>query len=378
MLDYLIVGAGVVGLAIARRLARAGREVVIVDAGPAIGNETSSRNSEVIHAGIYYPAGSLKAALCVSGRQALYRYCASRGVPHRRCGKLLVAVDDAQRSVLQALGDKALANGVDDLQILSQAAAVALEPNLRCVAALFSPSTGIIDSHQLMLSYLGDAENAGATLALQTPVIRGTRLTDHWQVGLGGKDPDDLRARCVINAAGLKASQVARALGLAPDRVPATHLAKGNYFSYQGGPPPFSHLVYPMPEPGGLGVHVTLDQAGRVRFGPDVEWIDKIDYEVDPARARHFYPAIRRYFPGLKDGALSPGYSGIRPKLSRDPRVDSDFMIATEADHGAPGLVNLFGIESPGLTASLALAERVAANLGVLPSPEDKALFEPH
>ncbi|MBK8158032.1 MAG: NAD(P)/FAD-dependent oxidoreductase [Rhodospirillaceae bacterium] len=377
MLDFLVIGAGVIGLAIARRLARAGREIVIVDGGSAIGGETSSRNSEVIHAGIYYPAGSLKAALCVSGRLALYRYCASHGVPHRRCGKLLVAVDETQRAALQILADKAVANGVDDLQALSQSAAIALEPNLRCVAALFSPSTGIVDSHQLMLSFLGDAENAGASLALQTPVIRGVRHADHWQVGLGGAEPDDIRARCVINAAGLQASQVARALGLAPDRVPATHLAKGNYFTYQGGPPPFSHLVYPMPEPGGLGVHVTLDQAGRVRFGPDVEWIDKINYGMDPARAERFYPAVRRYFPGLKDGSLTPGYCGIRPKLSRDPRIDSDFMIATEADHGAPGLVSLFGIESPGLTASLALAERVAANLGVLPSPEDKALFEP-
>nr|WP_298689305.1 NAD(P)/FAD-dependent oxidoreductase [uncultured Dongia sp.] len=375
MIDFLVIGAGVVGLAIARRLARAGREIVIVDSGPAIGSETSSRNSEVIHAGIYYPTGSLKAATCVSGSQALYRYCAARGVPHRRCGKLLVAVDDSQLEALQALADKALANGVDDLQALSPAAAVALEPNLRCAGALFSPSTGIIDSHQLMLSYLGDAENAGATLALRTSVVRGRRQADQWQIGLSGDAEDDLVARHVVNAAGLEASHVARSLGLAPDRVPTTHYAKGNYFTLAGGKAPFSNLVYPMPEPGGLGVHVTLDLAGRVRFGPDVEWVDKVDYAVDPTRADSFYPAIRRYYPDLADGALTPAYSGIRPKLSRDPRVESDFLIATEADHGAAGLVNLYGIESPGLTASLALAERVASSLGVPPCAEDAALF---
>lgn len=375
MLDFLVIGAGVIGLAVARRLARAGRDVVIVDAGPTIGSETSSRNSEVIHAGIYYPPGSLKAALCVSGRQALYRYCTARGVPHKRCGKLLVAVDPSQQPALDALAAKALANGVDDLQILSQAAALSLEPNLRCTAALLSPSTGIVDGHQLMLSYLGDAENAGAVLALRTPVIRGARMGDHWEISLGGDEPDDLKTRGVINAAGLKASHVARALGLAPDRVPTTHYAKGSYFTLVGGKPPFSHLVYPMPEPGGLGVHVTLDLGGRVRFGPDVEWIDKIDYDIDPARADLFYPVIRRYYPDLPDGALAPAYTGIRPKLSRDPRVESDFMIATEGDHGAPGLISLFGIESPGLTASLALAERVASSLGVPACAEDAALF---
>jgi L-2-hydroxyglutarate oxidase LhgO len=375
MLDFLVIGAGVVGLAIARRLARGGREVVIVDSGSTIGSETSSRNSEVIHAGIYYPTGSLKAQLCVSGRQALYRYCAARGVPHRQSGKLLVATDDNQRPALHALADKALANGVEDLQILSVAAAKAMEPELQCAAALFSPSTGIVDSHQLMLSYLGDAENAGAALSLRTPVIRGMRKSDHWQIGLGGDEPDDIKARHVINAAGLQASQMARALGLAPDRVPSTHFAKGNYFTLQGGKPPFSRLVYPMPEPGGLGVHVTLDLGGQVRFGPDVEWIDKIDYSLDPDRAAKFYPAIRRYYPALADSSLVPAYCGIRPKLSRDPRVDSDFLIASEADHGAAGLVCLYGIESPGLTASLALAERVAAGLGVPPNTEDAELF---
>lgn len=376
MIDYLIIGGGVIGLAIARRLARSGREVIIVESGSTIGCETSSRNSEVLHAGIYYPRGSLKATLCVSGRKALYRYCAMRGVPHRQCGKLLVATDDGQRQALQSLGGKALANGVDDLQVLSQAAALAMEPNLDCTAALFSPSTGIVDSHQLMLSYLGDAENAGAILSVHTPVMRGTRLTDHWRIGLGGEEPADLNTRCVVNAAGLKASHVARALGLPPDRVPVTHYAKGNYFTLTGGKPPFTHLVYPMPEPGGLGVHVTLDLGGRVRFGPDVQWIDKIDYAIDPERADRFYPAIRRYYPGLADGALAPGYTGIRPKLSRDPGIDSDFLISTEVDHGAPGLVSLYGIESPGLTASLALAERVATGFGVPACAEDAALLQ--
>ncbi len=375
MLDFLVIGAGIVGLAIARRLARAGREIVIIDRADAIGTETSSRNSEVIHAGIYYPAGSLKARLCVSGRTALYRYCVARGVLHSRCGKLLVATDDAQRAGLRALADKALANGVDDLQVVSVAAAKAMEPQLHCVAALHSPSTGIVDSRQLMLAYLGDAENAGASLALLTPLLRGRRQKNHWQVSLGGDNPDDLAVRHVINAAGLYASDVSRALGLAPDRVPATHYAKGNYFVLQGGKPPFGRLVYPVPEPGGLGVHVTVDLGGRVRFGPDVEWIDGIDYSLDPARAAKFYPAIRRYYPGLADGALVPAYTGIRPKLSRDARIDSDFLIQGAGDHGAEGLVALYGIESPGLTSSLALAERVATMLGIPPCAEDAELF---
>jgi L-2-hydroxyglutarate oxidase LhgO len=375
MLDFLVIGAGVIGLAIARRLARAGREVVVIDAAATIGSETSSRNSEVIHAGIYYPTGSLKAQLCVSGRKALYRYCTQRGVPHRQCGKLIVATDNDQRPALQALSEKALANGVEDLQVLSVGAARSMEPALNCVAALFSPSTGIVDSQQLMLSYLGDAENAGATLSLRTPIIRGSRRSDHWLIGLGGDHPDDIPVRTVINAAGLEASRVSRSLGLPPDRVPTTHYAKGNYFTLQGGKPPFSRLIYPMPEQGGLGVHVTLDLGGRIRFGPDVEWIDAIDYTVDATRAERFYPAIRRYYPELVDGALVPAYSGIRPKLSRDPRVDSDFLIETEADHGAQDLVCLYGIESPGLTASLALAERIASGLGVLPTREDAEFF---
>ncbi|WP_374381887.1 NAD(P)/FAD-dependent oxidoreductase [Dongia sp.] len=375
MLDFLVIGAGLVGLAIARRLARSGREVVIIDSGPAIGTETSSRNSEVIHAGIYYPTGSLKAQLCVTGRKALYRYCAARGVPHRQCGKLLVATDEAQRPALQALANKALANGVDDLQILSVGAARAMEPELQCVAALHSPSTGIVDSHQLMLAYLGDAENAGASLALRTPLERGRWRGDHWQIGVGGDNPDDLAARHVINAAGLYASDVSRALGLSPDRVPATHYAKGNYFVLQGGKPPFSRLVYPVPEPGGLGVHVTVDLAGRVRFGPDVEWLDRIDYAQDPARAAKFYPAIRRYYPALADDALVPAYTGIRPKLSRDARVDSDFLIQGPGEHGAEGLVALYGIESPGLTSSLAIAERVGSLLGIEATTEDAELF---
>lgn len=375
IVDFLIIGAGVIGLAIARRLARSGQSVVIIDSGDIIGGETSSRNSEVIHAGIYYPTGSLKAKLCVSGRQALYRYCRQQNVPHKQCGKLLVATNDEQHASLKQLFEKALANGIEDLQILSVSAAQSMEPNLSCVAALLSPSTGIIDSYQLMQTYLNDAEKAGAILSLKTPVVRGLHKSDYWLVDLGGHEPSDIRAKTVINAAGLQASQVARLLGLAPDHVPTTHFAKGNYFTLKNGASLFSHLIYPIPEPGSLGIHVTLDLAGTIRFGPDLEWVEKIDYSVDTKRAEHFYPAIRKYYPALSDGTLTPAYSGIRPKLSRDPRVDSDFLIETETDHGAPGLICLYGIESPGLTASLAIAERIASGLGIMPTPEDAALF---
>lgn len=375
MMDCVVIGAGVIGLAIARRLARAGREVVIVEAGAAIGSETSARNSEVIHAGIYYPAGSLKARLCVAGRAALYRYCERRGVPKRRCGKLIVAADEPQLPGLDTLLAKARANGVDDLRLLTRNEALSLEPALSCAGALLSPSTGIVDSHQLMLSYLGEAEAAGAVLALHAPVLGGRRRDDHWRIRIGGPDPDELATRMVVNAAGLGASAVAASLGLAPAAVPATYLAKGNYFTLTGGRPPFSRLIYPLPEPGGLGVHVTLDLGGRVRFGPDVEWVDHLSYDVDPARGDRFYAAIRRYYPALRDGALAPGYSGIRPKLARQGEADADFRIDGPAAHGAPGLVNLFGIESPGLTASLAIAEMAAKALAVDPDPTDADLW---
>jgi L-2-hydroxyglutarate oxidase LhgO len=361
--DCTVVGAGIVGLAIARALALRGRDVLIVEQHGAIGSETSARSSEVIHAGIYYPSGSLKARLCVEGRQRLYDYLAERALPHRRCGKLLVASGADQRAALARLQVQALANGVSDLEPLDGAGARALEPALRCDAALLSPSTGIVDTHALMLSLLGDAENAGATLALRSRVRSG-RVRDHGiellvQTG-EGTEPLHLASRSVVNAAGLHAQALARALaGLAPARVPARFLAKGSYFTLRGRSP-FGRLVYPMPDAAGLGVHLTLDLAGQARFGPDVEWVETLDYRVDPARAPQFAAAIRSYWPALDDAELQPGYAGIRPKCVGPGAAAADFVIDGPSGHGVAGLVNLFGIESPGITASLAIGEHVA------------------
>ncbi|HJS32343.1 MAG TPA: NAD(P)/FAD-dependent oxidoreductase [Alphaproteobacteria bacterium] len=361
--DCVVIGAGVVGLAVARALALAGREVVVVEAGPAIGTEISSRNSEVIHAGIYYPAGSLKAVLCVAGKQMLYRYCGERGLAHRRCGKLIVATAEAQIPSLEKLRQQGRANGVDDLTMLTASEARALEPNLRCAAALYSPSTGIIDSHALMLSFQGDAEAHGAVVAFNSPVLRGRVSDGGVELEIGGADPLRLLAHAAVNAAGLAAPPLARRIhGLSADCVPQDYLAKGSYFALDGRAP-FSRLIYPMPEPGGLGVHITLDLAGQARFGPDVEWIDQIDYDVDPSRADRFYAEIRKYWPDLPDGALHPAYSGIRPKIAGPGAPAADFVIQGPETHRVPGLVNLFGIESPGLTASPAIAARVAAIL---------------
>jgi len=354
------VGAGVVGLAVARALALAGREVVILEAEDAIGTHTSSRNSEVIHAGIYYPKGSLKARSCVAGKELLYSYCSTHGVPHRRCGKLIVATDESQVKELEGIKAKAHANGVTDVDFIPVDQARAWEPELRCVAALHSPSTGIIDSHALMLAYLGDAESHGAALALKSAILGGEIVSD----GIVVHSSDmTLKARLLINSAGLRAPTVAKSLeGYRAELAPREFYAKGNYYSL-ARKSPFSRLVYPVPEPGGLGVHVTLDLAGQARFGPDVEWVDKIAYEVDPKRAERFYAAIRRYWPGLPDGALLPGYAGIRPKTAGPGEPAPDFEIQGPSRHGVPGLVHLFGIESPGLTASLALAERVLREL---------------
>jgi len=361
--ESVVIGAGVIGLAVARALAMAGREVVILEAEEAIGTHTSSRNSEVIHAGIYYPQGSRKARSCVTGRKRLYAYCEEHGVPYRRCGKLIVATDQGQVPQLREILEKSHANGVSDVVEIPAAEAMRMEPVLRCVAALHSPSTGVIDSHALMLAYLGDAEAAGAMLALKSP-LHGCRFSSgKFVLQVGGKDPVEIKAKALVNSAGLRAPSVARLIeGFPPDRIPPELYAKGNYYSLAGRPP-FSRLIYPVPEPGGLGVHLTLDLAGQARFGPDVEWVERIGYDVDPRRAEGFYAAIRRYWPALPDGALSPGYAGIRPKISGPREPAADFVLQGAEDHGMPGLVNLFGIESPGLTASLTLADDVGALL---------------
>jgi len=360
-LDAVVIGAGVVGLAVARALAMAGREVVILEAEEAIGTHTSSRNSEVIHAGIYYPKNSLKARSCVAGKELLYEYCVAHGVPHRRCGKLIVASSESQVSNLHEIQNKAHANGVTDVVWMSRSQALALEPELACVAALYSPSTGIIDSHALMLAYLGDAEDHGAMLALKSELARGEAVSDGFILHVSGTEP--IKTRLLVNSAGLRAPSVARLIeGYKQEKAPPEYYAKGNYYSLNKKSP-FSRLVYPVPEPGGLGVHVTLDLAGQARFGPDVEWVERIAYDVDPKRAERFYAAIRRYWPGLPDGALLPGYAGIRPKTTGPGAPPSDFEVQGPRAHGVPGLVNLFGIESPGLTSSLALAALVLEEL---------------
>ena len=364
-IEAVVIGAGVVGLACARALARRGIETVILERHEAFGTETSARNSEVIHAGLYYASGSRKAALCVAGRNALYAFCTSHQVSHRRCGKLIVASDEAQMPKLLALQQQGMANGVTDLRLIDGDEARTLEPNLACSAALLSPSTGIIDSHGLMLALLGDAERNGAMLALQSP-LRAARVADDGivlTIGSGNDtDSTQLRTRLVINAAGLSATQVARCIeGFPQQHCPTPHYAKGNYYALAGRAP-FSRLIYPLPEPGGLGVHLTLDLGGQARFGPDVEWLPETwaeapDYDVDPCRSEGFYAEVRRYWPQLQDGALSPAYSGVRPKISGPDDPAADFLIQGPQEHGVPGLVNLFGIESPGLTACLAIAD---------------------
>ena len=380
--DCIVIGAGVVGLACARAIAQAGRDVVIVEREPAFGTGISARNSEVVHAGLYYPTGSRKARWCVRGAQLLYDYCARRGVAHRRCGKLLVATRDADIAALEALHLQGIANGVDGLARLTRAEAQALEPELECVAALSSPASGIVDSRGLMTALLGDAERAGAVLAVASAVVGARREGDVWRVRVGavagpGRTSSasaaadyELEAHWLVNAAGLDAQSVAASIdGLPATAIPARHLAKGHYFSLTGRAP-FSRLIYPMPTDGGLGVHLTLDLGGQARFGPDVQWIDDaeaagqpghaLDYSVDAHRAEAFAAEVRRYWPGLGDGALAPAGSGIRPKLSRPGGAAADFRVDGPADHGCPGTVQLFGIESPGLTASMAIAEFVS------------------
>lgn len=363
--DCIVVGAGVVGLAVARELALAGREVIILEAENVIGSGVSARNSGVIHAGLYYPSGLTKARTCVEGKRRLYDFAARCSLAHKRCGKLVVATSTAQIPKLEALKRQGEANGVDDLILLTAREARDYEPDVTCIAALFSPSTGIIDVHDYLLALRGEAEAHGAMIAFETPAVSGAVEADGIRIDTGGAAPMTLKAKAVVIAGGLGGQELARAIaGMPQDRVPPLHLAKGNYYALAGRTP-FRHLVYPMPEAGGLGVHVTLDMAGQARFGPDVEWIDAIDYQVDPRRADAFYAAIRTYWPALPDGALVPDYAGIRPKIERPGGSTTDFMIQTERDHGVSGLVNLFGIESPGLTASLALAAEVAGVLNL-------------
>lgn len=360
--DCVVVGAGVVGLAVARALALQGRDVLVLEAALAIGTGTSSRNSEVIHAGIYYPQGSLKARLCVQGRQMLYDYCAARGIGHSRCGKLLVATSDAQLAQLQAIIAKAAANGVHDLVLLTREQASALEPQLECVAAVHSPSTGIVDSHALMLALQGDLERAGGVVVLNTPLAAAQCAPS--AITLIAVDGMQLQARTVVNAAGLQAPALARRFaGLAPQHVPPSYYAKGHYFTLSGRAP-FSRLIYPLPDAAGLGVHLTLDLGGQAKFGPDVQWVDSPDdLLVDPVRGAAFYAEVRKYWPALADGALQAGYAGIRPKIHAPGEAACDFWIQGVASHGVPGLVNLFGIESPGLTSALAIGDHVAAML---------------
>lgn len=365
-IDCIVVGAGVVGLAIARALALSGREVMVVEAAEGIGTGTSARNSEVIHAGIYYPAGSLKAKLCVQGQHMLYAYCAEKGVAHKRLGKLIVATSEDEIAKLDDILSKARINGVDDMELLTAAQAQALEPALFCTAALLSPSTGIIDSHGLMLAYQGDAENAGAQCVFHTPLLSGEVRSDGgFNLQFGGADAMQLSCNVLINASGLHAPTLARKIrGVPESSIPTEYLCKGSYFTLQGRAP-FTRLIYPTPHHAGLGVHLTLDLGGQAKFGPDTEWIDKVDYDIDPSRCDGFYEAVRTYWPGMPDASLAPGYTGIRPKISGPHEPAADFMIVGPATHGIPGLVNLFGIESPGLTSSLAIAQETLARLNV-------------
>lgn len=368
--DCLVVGAGVVGLAIARRLAMAGREVLVLEATEGIGNGASSRNSEVIHAGIYYPPGSLKAQVCVQGRHKLYRYCRERGIPHQRIGKLIVATHEDQTQQLAKYKAQAELNGVEGLRWVSADEAREMEPEVIFAAAVHSPSSGIIDSHSLMLALQGDAENAGATCVFNSPVEGGRAHGDFITLDVGGSDPMSIDCGTVINAAGLTAPQLAaRISGVLAHTVPKTHYAIGHYFALSGKPP-FSRLVYPVARSDWLGVHVTVDLSGRVKFGPDFNWIDDIDYRFDYSLEPAFYEAIRRYYPGLKDGALTPDYTGIRAKITGPGEPPADFVVHGVETHGIPGLVNLFGIESPGLTSSMALADHVAGMIGI-DQPDD-------
>ncbi len=368
--DVVVIGAGAVGLACAAALARRGDSVIVLEAERGIGGGVSSRNSEVIHGGMYYPHDSLRRRFCIEGRRELYRYLAARGVAHKKTGKLIVAVEDSETSKIEAIYKQGVENGVENMALIDGPAARAMEPNLKVTAAVVSPETGLIDSHGYMLALEGEIEDAGGAVVLATPVVRVEPMTGGgFRVTTGGAEPAEIDCRHVVNSAGLHAQAVARTIeGLAPEHIPQLTLAKGNYFTCLGKPA-FSRLIYPAPVEGGLGVHVTLDLAGRMRFGPDVEWLGDARSRMrwttpsTPKRAEVFYAAIRRYWPGLPDGALAPDYSGLRPKLSGKGEAAQDFRIDGPETHGLDGLVNLFGIESPGLTSSPAIAAEVARRL---------------
>jgi len=363
-LDCVVIGAGVVGLAAARALALAGREVVILEEMEGIGTHASSRNSEVIHAGMYYPTGSLKARLCVKGGQDLFRYCDEKGIGHRRVGKLIVAVDDSDLARLGILERQARINGVLEFRMLDSRETLALEPGVRARAALYSPGTGIIDSHGLMTDLLRDAEGHGAILVLESPVVGGRVGNSGVELAIGGREPMTALCRTVVNCAGAGAEKVARALeGFPASSIPKTYLCKGNYFVYPGALP-FSRLVYRVPEKVSLGIHFTLDLAGQGKFGPDAMWVRDLDYRVDESREKAFEDAVREFWPDLPPGSLAPGYAGIRTVLRSSQEVPAcDFMIQGPADHGVPGLVNLFGIDSPGLTSCMAIGEEVVRKI---------------
>lgn len=366
--DVVVVGAGVVGLAVARACALAGHHVLVLEQADRVGTGISARNSEVIHAGLYYPAGSLKATLCVRGREALYEYCRQRGIAHQRCGKLVVATDASQHEQLEAIFQQGARNGVRDLVWLSGTEVRQLEPEVFCTKAFLSPSTGIIDGQAYMTSLLGDLEAQSGWVSLQTRFESAERDTGAFRINARSQGESTVvRSRWLINSAGLDAMAVAaRVPGLAPQFVPKLYLAKGHYFAVSGRP--FKRLVYPLPVAGGLGVHATLQLDGGVRFGPDVEWVDGVDFDVNPGRARLFYPAIRQYWPNLPEGALQPAYAGVRPKIAGPAAAAADFAISAPEQHGVAGLINLFGIESPGLTASLALGDACAGLVGSAPA----------
>jgi L-2-hydroxyglutarate oxidase LhgO len=364
-MQVLVVGAGVIGLAVARQAGLCGHDVVVAEAAAAIGTGISSRNSEVIHAGMYYPAGSRRARNCPRGRRMLYEYCPARGIPHRKCGKLIVATRDAECAKLEELLKQGQRNGVEGLELIGAEAAKRMEPELTCVAALLSPESGILDSHAFMLALRGELEDHGGMIAFETQVERLSKTASGWEVHVEGPVAQSITVDAVINCAALGAQQLAYATeGYPAARVPRRVMAKGNYFGFSGRPA-FSRLIYPAPVAGGLGVHVTLDLAGRMRFGPDVEWIEDENYDVDPRRAPLFYEGVRRFWPELPDNSLYPDYAGIRPKITGPGEPAADFFVDAPKDHGLPGLVHLFGIESPGLTSALALAKDVVGYLEI-------------